>query len=217
MKDSLLNDNKTIIIGASGLGREIHSCINLSNQSKVINVIGFLDDNKDALDNYNMDVTVLDVIDFNIVKRKNAKLIIGIADCNFKQKIFENSKINECELLSYFHESTLIGLRSLIGIGVVMMPNSVVSCDVVIGNGVFINMGSQIGHDSKIGDFTSVMANVDIGGGVVIGNNVFIGSNAVILPGVVIPDYTRIGAGSVVLKTIKQSGSYFGNPVKKIF
>ena len=47
--------------------------------------------------------------------------------------------------------------------------------------------------------------------------NVFIGSNAVILPGVKIPDNTIVGAGSVVIRSIKQPGTYFGNPAKKIF
>jgi acetyltransferase-like isoleucine patch superfamily enzyme len=61
------------------------------------------------------------------------------------------------------------------------------------------------------------MANVDIGGSAKIGNNVFIGSNAVILPGVKIPDNTIVGAGSVVIRSLKQVGTYFGNPAKKIF
>jgi len=48
-----------------------------------------------------------------------------------------------------------------------------------------------------------------------VGNNVSIGSNATILP-VEICDNVVIGAGSVVTKNIVQSGTYVGNPAKKI-
>ena len=47
-----------------------------------------------------------------------------------------------------------------------------------------------------------------------IGNNVLIGSNSTILP-VDICDNVVIGAGSVVTKSIKTPGVYFGNPARK--
>jgi acetyltransferase-like isoleucine patch superfamily enzyme len=46
---------------------------------------------------------------------------------------------------------------------------------------------------------------------------VTIGTGATILPGVKIPANTFIGAGSVVFRSIKQPGTYVGNPAKKIF
>jgi acetyltransferase-like isoleucine patch superfamily enzyme len=61
------------------------------------------------------------------------------------------------------------------------------------------------------------MANVDIGGNCEICDKVFIGSGATILPGIKIPENTIIGAGSVVFRNIKESGTYVGNPAKKIF
>ena len=48
-----------------------------------------------------------------------------------------------------------------------------------------------------------------------IGNQVSIGSNATILP-VEICNNVVIGAGAVVTKNITQSGTYAGNPAKKI-
>jgi acetyltransferase-like isoleucine patch superfamily enzyme len=48
-----------------------------------------------------------------------------------------------------------------------------------------------------------------------IGNSVSIGSNATILP-VTICDNVVIGAGAVVTKNIKESGTYIGNPARKI-
>ena len=48
-----------------------------------------------------------------------------------------------------------------------------------------------------------------------IGNNVSIGSNSTLLP-VNITNNVVIGAGSVVTKNINKSGTYAGNPAKRI-
>lgn len=210
------NKEDVVIVGASGLARELESWINLSVDSAKWNVVGFLDDNLDALNNYDISIPIIGKIDF-IYFNKNHYILIAIADCLIKENIYNSALRNNIKVASFFHDTARVGARTILGEGVMLFPYAIISSDSVVGNSVFINNGSQIGHDVKIGDFTSIMANVDIGGGAVIGNNVFIGSNAVILPGVKIPDNTRIGAGSVVIKSIKQAGTYFGNPAKKIF
>ena len=60
------------------------------------------------------------------------------------------------------------------------------------------------------------MPAVKISGGVEIGNRNFLGVNSVILQYKSIGDDTIIGASSVVLRNIKNNGTYVGNPAKKI-
>lgn len=217
MEDTQYSSNQeTIIIGAGGLARELESWINSNQETKErYNIVGYLNDDI-SINHTGLVYPVIDEIDFSKISNNNF-FLMGIADCNFKEKLLNEAQKHEIKFVSYFHNTTLIGARTAFGIGVVALPYSIISCDANIGNLVFVNNGSQIGHDVFVGDCTSIMANVDIGGGAHIGKNVFIGSNAVILPGVKIPDNTVIGAGSVVLRSIKQSGSYFGNPAKKIF
>lgn len=209
------NNMDIILIGASGLAREIVSWNSiLKEDSKKLNIVGFLDDNSNVLNNYKVKIPLLGPIDINSFDKKKC-ILIAISDCLIKQKIFEKAEERDIEISSFISDNVLIGERSIIGRGSLLMPASIVSCDTLIGKGVIINCGSQIGHDVVIGDFTSIMANVDVGGGVNIGKNVFIGTGAVILPGIKIPDNTRIGAGSIVIKSLKQPGTYFGNPAKK--
>ncbi|MCR4030930.1 MULTISPECIES: acetyltransferase [Flavobacterium] len=215
MEGTQYSNDEIIILGAGGLAREIASWYNISSH-KNGNIIGFIDDNLDALNDYNINLQILGKIDLEQIKY-NQSIICGISNVEVKEKLYHEIVKNKILVRSYIHESCLIGERTNLGTGFVLLPNALVSCDVSIGNLVLVNIGSQVGHDVSIGDFTSIMANVDIGGGAKIGKNVFIGSNAVILPGVVIPDNTRIGAGALVLKSIKQSGTYFGNPARKIF
>jgi sugar O-acyltransferase (sialic acid O-acetyltransferase NeuD family) len=215
MEDTQYNKN-TIIIGAGGLARELESWINSNNQTtKAYNIVGYLNDDL-TLKHSGLAKPIVGKIDFATISNQNS-FLIAIADCNFKEKLAVEAIKNNIKFDSYIHNTALVGLRTTLGIGTIMLPYSLISCDAIIGNLVFINNGSQIGHDVIIGDNCSIMANVDIGGGAHIGKNVLIGSNAVILPGVKVPDNTIIGAGSVVIRSIKQSGSYFGNPAKKIF
>lgn len=217
MEDIQYNNMEVILIGASGLGREIVSWNSISKEnSNKLNIVGFLDDNPNALNNYKVKIPIVGPIDFNLFDKKKS-IVIAISDCLIKQTIFNIADEKDIEITTFIGENVLVGERTNIGKGSVLLPASLVSCDTIIGSAVIINSGSQIGHDVVIGDFTSIMANVDIGGGAIIGKNVFIGTGAVILPGVKIPDNTRIGAGSIVIKSLKQSGTYFGNPVKKIF
>lgn len=215
MEDIQFN-NEIIIIGAGGLAREIVSWHNTSKYNLSTKIVGFLDDNLNVLEGYTTDLNILGNVDLEKIK-KNQSAIFAISNGEIKKKLLEKAIFYNVKIANYIHESCFIGERTTFGKGFVMLPYAIVSCDTVIGDLTFINSGTQIGHDVKIGNFTSIMANVDIGGGAEVGNNVFIGSNAVILPGVKIPDNTRIGAGAVVLRNIKESGTYFGNPAKKIF
>jgi sugar O-acyltransferase (sialic acid O-acetyltransferase NeuD family) len=213
MEDIQYNNQEVIIVGSGGLAREIISWNN--NSKNKLNIIGFLDDFKPINDDIN-GIKILGKINFSDFLT-NRKIIFGISNCLSKQQIFKDAQMNNVEFSHFIHDTCLIGERTKIGVGLIMLPYSIISCDTQIGNLVLINNGSQIGHDVIIDDYTSIMANVDIGGGVIIGKNVFIGSNAIILPGVKIPDNTIIGAGSVVIRSVKEKGTYFGNPAKKVF
>jgi acetyltransferase-like isoleucine patch superfamily enzyme len=80
--------------------------------------------------------------------------------------------------------------------------------DCVVAHGVmFINDTYATGRPAR-GDKTRWKATK-------IGNRVAIGSNATILP-VQIADDVVIGAGAVVTKNILESGTYAGNPARRI-
>lgn len=76
---------------------------------------------------------------------------------------------------------------------------------------------SFITHDASVGVIMGRKNFSDICGKIVIGNNCFIGKNSVILYGVTIADNTIIAAGSVVTKSLFESGYIIGgNPAKII-
>lgn len=91
-----------------------------------------------------------------------------------------------------------------------------------IGKGVFIDhgVGLIIGETTEIGDNVTIYQGVTLGGTgkdvgkrhPTIGNNVMISAGAKVLGPVVIGDYTKIGAGSVVLKNVPSHCTVVGVP-----
>ncbi|MEO9967950.1 MAG: acyltransferase [Reichenbachiella sp.] len=88
-------------------------------------------------------------------------------------------------------------------------------CDLVtIGNDCFIGHGVMFVND-KFSTGGPARGDVSLWQPTAVGNHVSIGSNATILP-VTICDEVVIGAGAVVTRDIAESGTYAGNPAKKI-
>ncbi len=87
-------------------------------------------------------------------------------------------------------------------------------CELVtIGNNCFIGHGAMFINDTmKTGPANSDRSKWKK---TIVGDNVSIGSNATILP-VNICNNVVIGAGAVVTKNIIESGTYAGNPARKI-
>ncbi|MBR1747950.1 MAG: serine O-acetyltransferase [Clostridia bacterium] len=91
-----------------------------------------------------------------------------------------------------------------------------------IGNGVFIDhgVGLVIGETTEIGDNVTLYQGVTLGGTgkdvgkrhPTIGNNVMISAGAKVLGPVTVGEYSKIGAGSVVLKDIPPHSTVVGVP-----
>lgn len=74
----------------------------------------------------------------------------------------------------------------------------------------------HIAHNCLIGKNTVVTAGVVLAGGVVIGDNCWLGPKSTINNGVHFPSNSILGIGSVLLKSKKVQGTYFGMPAIKI-
>ncbi len=88
-------------------------------------------------------------------------------------------------------------------------------CELVtIGNNCFVGHGVMFIND-LFSEGRPAMGDKSKWKSTIIGNNVSIGSNATILP-VSICNNVVIGAGAVVTKNIVISGTYIGNPAKRL-
>lgn len=96
----------------------------------------------------------------------------------------------------------------------------------VIGKGFFIDhgMGVVIGETAEIGDYVTLFQGVTLGGTgkehgkrhPTVGNHVVVGAGAKILGGIRIGDNVKIGANSVVLKSVPPNSTVIGVPARVI-
>ncbi len=95
-----------------------------------------------------------------------------------------------------------------------------------IGTGFFIDhgMGVVIGETAEIGDYVTLFQGVTLGGTgkergkrhPTLGNHVVVGAGAKILGGIRIGDNVKIGANSVVLKSVPPNSTVIGVPARMI-
>ena len=204
-----------LIIGASGFGRGVLQWIKDINKiEKKWNVIGFLDDNLNALDGYECDYKVVGRIS-DCIPKKTDNFVIAIADPVVKERIVNEMEEKGANFVSIIHPTAIIGDFNQFGRGVVIYPYTKVNVNTKVGNFVSL-LTSDIGHDVTIKDFSTIAGLCSINGHVVIGNKVFVGSHVVVAPGKNIGDNAYVGNGSVVISNVQENYHVFGNPARRI-
>ena len=148
---------------------------------------------------------------------KNFHITVGqIKNANLRKKLFKLVKDNGGSLPVIASKNAHVSKHSSIQEGTIIMHNVIVNPGAEVGSCCILNSGCLIEHDAQIGNFNHISTNAVINGDCKVGNDCFIGSNSVISNGVSIPSETLIAAGAAVYKSLKQSGTYLGFPLRRI-
>jgi sugar O-acyltransferase (sialic acid O-acetyltransferase NeuD family) len=207
---------KLIIVGAGGMGREVFSWLSQVIDSKPgYQIIGFIDDNQKALDNYSYPVKIIGDIE-NYKPNQDEALVLAIMDPLVKKKIAHSLLLKKAKFYTLIHPSVVLGYKVKIGQGSIIFPYCVITNDILIEDFVFVNTNSTIGHDVIIGEFTSINGKVEITGNVVVGEGCMFGVGSKVIPGKKIGCYAKIGAGSTIIDDVPDYTAVFGSPPKKI-
>ncbi len=111
--------------------------------------------------------------------------------------------------------SAHVSSSARIGKGTIVMHQSLVNAEAIIGNNCILNTGSLIEHETVVGDHCHISTKAVLNGQCEVGSRCFVGSGTVLSNNTTIADDTLISAGSVVLRSL-ESGTYIGNPLRKI-
>lgn len=201
------------VIGAGGFGQEVyHLWRDMLFVAQVsFEFVGFFDDNEDIL------ISSGKIEDLNTI---NFPLEVAIAIGNTKYiQLVKNRLCNDNLLFpNIIHPSVQFLNRDsiLLGEGNIFAMNSIVSCNVEIGNFNIFNTRVTLGHDVILGNFNVLSPNVQLSGGVKVGNENFFGFNSGVIQRKKIGNKNTIGAGAILLRHIKDEGTYLGNPAIKL-
>ena len=207
---------KLYIIGARGFGREVYNLAKeTDNYLKDYEIIGFLDDNKNALDDYSGYPPIVGSVE-NFLPSENDVFTCALGDVRYKKKYVELILNKRGEFINLIHKTAYISKNTKLGIGCIICAYVRISCDITIGDFNTFQPYSALGHDVCIGDFCHFNTYSFLGGFVKIEDEVTLHTGAIIHPHKTIENNSIVGAGAVVIKNVKPFTTVYGNPAKKL-
>jgi len=209
--------NKIAIVGAGGFGREVKNLIDhINEKSEEYQFIGYYDDsleNGTFVNNYPVIGNVLDLNKFE----GELFVVVAVADPSSKKLIIDSIKNKNINYPILIHPSVTIAAEFVkIGKGTIICAGNYITVNVNIGEFVILNLCCTVGHDTNIDSYSSFMPSVNISGEVIINEGVYVGTGAKIINQIEIGEYTIVGAGAVVSKSLPKKCTAVGIPAKPI-
>jgi acyl-[acyl carrier protein]--UDP-N-acetylglucosamine O-acyltransferase len=208
------------IYGSGAFGQEVYlliDSINKAADSPIFEFIGFFDDTKEIGTYCKYGKIIGSFADINKLKeRVNIAIAVGSSSglMNMRTHI-NNPNINFPNLLSpynvYFDKESMT-----LGMGNIILSNSIISYDVKLGNFNVINTRVNFGHHVVIGDFNVLNPNVQLSGNTKLGSNNSLGLNSAFLPKKMIGDNNVVVPGSIIARNFKNNNFLSGNPAVNI-
>ena len=206
-----------IIIGAGGYGREI---FDFAHDSKGYGtefcIKGFIDENPNALDGYMGYPPIFGKVS-EYIPQKDDVFICAIGSVKPKKKVCEIILSKGGEFITLISNRAYVSSNNThIGKGCLICPESRVHCDVTIGDFVTLQPNAVLGHDVKVGNWCHINDYADCGGATQIEDEVTVHTHSFILPGFKVGRGATIGAGSIVVRNVKENAVMFGNPARPL-
>lgn len=209
---------KIAILGTGGFARELAALIHDINAvSPTYDLIGFVDGSlaKGTLINGYPVIGNDDEIN-NVTEELG--LVLAFGDPKLKKKVkgkFTNSLLFFPTLI---HPTVIIGNKQFveIGKGCVICAGCILTTNIIIKDFVTLNLQCTVGHDTTINDYSSFMPACNISGEVNVGEGVYCGTGVKIINMTSIGDYTIVGAGAVIAKSLPAKCTAVGVPAKPI-
>lgn len=204
-----------LIVGASGFGREVLRLIeNINEVSPIWNVLGFLDDNPNALDGVVCEYDILGSIK-DWQPTPDQWFACALAFPEVKRKVTDSLKERGAKFATLIHPNAVINPRSIIGEGTIITNNCSISDNTSVGDFCTI-LGSGVAHDVMVGNYSTLSGRCQLNGHVTVGTMVYMGCGVLVAPSIKIGDGATVGIGSVVISKVKPGTKVFGNPAKKM-
>jgi len=206
---------KLYIVGAGGFGRELLWWVkDINAKEPTWEIMGFLDDNPNALDGCSCDYSVVGTIK-DCKPADDEEYAIAFGSPALKRKIVADLKAKGAHFATVIHPTALVSEFAKYGEGFIMFPYAKLSCDSTVGDFVTL-LSSPIGHDTVIGDYSVISGNCNVVRNVVIGKDVFLAAGVCIAQDIHVGDGAYLGIGAVILKDVEPGAKMFGNPARKM-
>lgn len=210
MKESI------ILLGGGG---HCKSCIDVIEQEGKYEIIGITDLPEKAGQTMAGYPVIGTDDDLPELKKKCNNFLITIGHIQspvLRIKLFELLNELGVNIPVIISPHAVVSRLAKIGAGTIVMHNALVNTEAVIGENCILNTGALIEHESLVGAHCHISTYAILNGQCQVGSGCFIGSRTVLANNISLPANTLIAAGSVILRSLEKSGTYIGNPLRKI-
>ncbi len=205
-----------IIIGAGSFAKIVYEYALLCSDYNVKwNIKGFIDPNIDSMKDEIDYPDIISTIDDYEVQEDDI-FICSYVNPADRARSVETISGKGGSFITIIHPSANINRRSIIGEGTIIGAFTTLSVNTIIRNHVIIQDHCNIGHDSSIGNYSHLYVNCTVSGLNQIGNQATIYTSTTLYPKKRIGDKSVVGAGSVVMRNVKDGTVVIGNPAKKM-
>jgi len=197
---------RIVIVGASGLGKEVAWVIERMNSiAPTFEIVGFCDDAPEKQEGIFAGYPLLGTL--ANVPSDGLGFICAIGNNRNRQRVTAQAisvgltPVTVIDPTAVIAPDVTIGAGSFVGIG------SVVSVGAVVGNGVIVNHQVCVGHDAAVGDFAQLCPGVCVSGGCDIGEGALLGTLAGTIPLKRVGAWATVGAGVVAMRDVADGTS----------
>jgi sugar O-acyltransferase (sialic acid O-acetyltransferase NeuD family) len=142
--------------------------------------------------------------------------VCAIGSPEVRKRVVERLAPSRVRWATLLHPTSFVGFGSTIAEGAVICRYAGVTVNARVGRHVHLNLKSGVDHDTRIGDFCTLSPFVDIAGQSVLEEGVFLGTHAAVLPKARVGAWSKVGAGSIVLRSVPAGQTVLGVPAKTV-
>ena len=167
------------------------------------------------------EIVVVDPDEFFQLK-DHAQYQYGVAfnlDTNLRLKVIDYIEINQLNCVTYIHNTVICytkDIDTVVGKGSFVGPFSTILQNSKIGKFCIVESYCLISHYAKLGDNVHLHSGAMIAGRTTVGNHSTFNFKSAVLNGLELCDNIKVGACSVITKSIDQPGSYVGTPARRL-
>jgi sugar O-acyltransferase (sialic acid O-acetyltransferase NeuD family) len=214
-----------VIIGTSGISKEVKTIIDEINKLNYVNqfdFLGFISEKEENVGEMLIGERIIasdSQLDEFFSQYKQIGVIIPIGTPQIKRKIFNQlKKYNNIVYPNIVSPSAkIMDMKNInLGIGNIICSGCVLTTEISIGNFNLVNINSTIGHDTNIGDYCVINPLSSISGNVKIFDGVLCGAGCAIKQGITIGNNSIIGLGAFIVKDVKENSIMICNPAKNM-
>jgi sugar O-acyltransferase (sialic acid O-acetyltransferase NeuD family) len=213
---------KVIIIGGSGNGSVVASCIqDMRRRFNIIDyeVYGYLNDflkEGELIDGFPILGKLSDVNKYLSGNFYFLYAIHSITLGTLRMRRFKELNIPDKKLITLVHPQTFIGEKVELAPGVFIMANSYIGPSTKIGRCTFVMANCAIGHNNIIGSFCHFSVGATISSVLEIGDGADICLNATVLEKVKIGKCAVVGSAAMCTKSVADYEVVIGNPARHL-